>query len=226
MTVQIRPATCGDGPAIARISRQAFCEAIAQDSPRVQGILREELTFVATIANEVLGFVDNFLTRSAQDEARFELDLLAVAPAARGRGIGGRLVSHSLARARQSAARELRTLVAADNLTMQGICKKHHFTRSDVSYRLYVAEPRPPGAEAGADHGGHLVQVDTLAYSGIWLEGAISQAVVEAGFARAARAGSSRVGAVISRADRETAALLRACRFEAIGEYHWWTISL
>ncbi len=226
MTVEIRPATCADGPAIARIGRQALGEDIAHEEPRVQGILREELTFVATGAGEVLGFVSNFLTRSAGGAARFELDLLAVAPEARGRGIGGRLVSHSLARARKSEARRLRALVAAGNLAMQRICKRHHFTRSDETYGLYVAEARPPGAEAAADHGGHLVQVDTLAYSGIWLEGAISPAAVEAGFAQAARADSSRVGAVIPKSDRRTAALLFARRFEAIGDYHWWTISL
>lgn len=226
MTVEIRAATSADGPAIARIGRQALREDIAHEFPRVQGILREELTFVATSAGEVLGFVSNFLTRSAQGEARFELDLLGVAPAARHRGIGSRLVSHSLARARQSEARELRTLVAAGNLAMLRICMKHQFTRSDETYGLYVAEARTPGAEAAADHGGHLVQVVTLAYSGIWLEGAISPAAVEAGFARAARSGLSRVGAVIPKSDRRTAALLRVRRFEAIGDFHWWPISL
>ena len=226
MTVEIRAAACADGPAIARIGRQALGEDIAHEEPRVQGILRDGLTFVATSAGEVLGFTGNFLTRSAGGASRFELDLLGVASAARGQGIGSQLVGHSLARARQSEARRLRTLVAAGNLAMQRICKRHHLTRSDETYALYVAEARPPGAEGAAVHGGHLVQVDTLAYSGIWLEGAISEAVVEAGFARAAGAGSSRVGAVIPNSDRRTAARLIARRFAAIGEYHWWTISL
>ena len=226
MTVEIRAATCADGLAIARIGRQALGEDIAHESPRVQRILREELTFVATCAGEVLGFVSNFLTRSAGGASRLELDLLGVAAEARGRGIGSQLVGHSLARARQSEARCLRTLVASGNLAMQRICMKHQFTRSDETYGLYVAEARPPGAGAAADHGGHLVQVDTLAYSGIWLEGAVSAAVVEAGFAQAARSDLTRVGAVIPKSDARTAALLRARRFEAIGDYHWWTISL
>ena len=226
MTIQIRLATCRDGPAIARICFQVFGERIAHDKPRVKNILIQEFTFVATSDGEVVGFVGNLFTLSARGDRRFELDLLAVAPVARGRGIGGRLVGHSLARARQSDARVLRTLVAARNLKMQRICAGYRFTRSDVTYALHVSEPRASDVATGAAHCGHLVLVDTLIYSGIWLEGALSPAVIDSGLGRAARAGLTRVGAVVPLADEETAALLRARRFEAIGEYHWWTITL
>ena len=226
MSVQIRCATSSDGPAVAQIVRQTFDENIEPGSPRVRKVLRANGTFVAIIGEDVVGFVSNFLTRSAEGLRRFELDLLAVASEARGSGIGDQLVGYSIARASQSGADMIRSLVATHNRAMQRICKGHGFARSSGSYSLFVAEPSADFEGNSPVHRAHLVPVNTLTYSGIWLEGSLSQAAIEAGHARATRVDMSRIGAVIPTDDSQTAALLRANQFDLAGEFHWWTISL
>ena len=140
MSVQIRCATSSDGPAVAQIVRQSFDENIEPGSPRIRKVLRANGTYVAIIGDDVVGFVSNFLTRSAEGLRRFELDLLAVASQARGNGIGDQLVGYSIARASQSGAEMIRSLVATHNRAMQRICKGHGFARSSGSYSLFVAE--------------------------------------------------------------------------------------
>ena len=226
MSVRIRRAKPGDAQVIAGIARAAFAEVIEPSSPRVLRILAEPLTQVATVDDQIVGFVSNFLTRSLQGSWRFELDLMAVAEGAQGRGFGGTMVAESISLARQSQAESVRALVAAHNSPMQSLCRRCGFKRSSARYHLYVAAPKSNPVAAGRDYAAHLVQVETLTYKGIWLEGELSQAAIDRAQVCARRPNCSRIGTVIPQDNAAAAAILRANQFERIGEFDWWTLNL
>ena len=223
--IRIRLASPDDAPAIARIAEATEVASIDAASPRVRKILDGKRTAVATFGGDICGFVDGFFTTDNSGGRRFELDLLAVAPTAQGRGIGGRLVAASLAAAEDGGVRRIRALVRQENATMRKLCQRHGFNCSADSYVLFVKDVQPVAAMA-RPHSSHLLPVDTLGYAGIWLEGVLSQAAVDAAALLASKVGASLIGAVIPSADVESAALLAANSFRNVGHYHWWMINL
>ncbi len=224
MTVQFRRAAPDDQTAIADIAKQALSMSLPADSLRAGHDLSEGLTLVATLGGAVVGFVDNFVTRDQAGGMRCELDLLAVRPWARGRGIGGNLVSKSVQAAREANAREIRALVRGENRAMQRLCSSQGFRRGPTRFELYVADAKPV-ARRRRQHEAHLIPVKTLAYSGIWLEGSLSQDAIDEARWIATAGGMSRIGAVIAVAE-PASNLLRKNGFVKLGDYDWWTINL
>ena len=225
MTVNIRRAAPEDQAAIAQIASQTWSMSLDVDSLSLRQSLSEGLTYVATSGGAVVGFVDIFITAGRSGALRCELDLLAVSEAARGRGIGGRLVKKSVAAATEANAREIRALVRCDNLIMRWLCAGHGFRQSPTSFELYIADPKPVACHQHS-HEAHLIPVKTLAYSGIWMEGSLSQDAIEDANWLASASGMSRIGAVIAKEEQSVAALLRSNGFLKLGEYDWWTINL
>ncbi len=222
MTLTIRPAAQEDFAAIAQIIADIFDERIEPGTKHLQS----NLVLVAELNGAVVGFAANFLTRSAEGESRFELDLLAVDPAARGRGVGFALVARCIQAASKRDADSLRTLVRADNLAMSRICARAGLLRSAHHYELYIADAEPMIAPARAAHAAHLLAVDTLTYRGIWLEGRLSQAAIEQAHQRAQAENRSRIGALVPAVDEQVAALLTSNGFVAVGKFFWWSLRL
>lgn len=231
MSALIRVATLADAADIAAISSEAFGEKPDVDSIRLTKALKHGKNFVAIRDTSVVGFVGNFLTRSASGVQRFELDLLAVAEDARGGGIGRALASASIDAGKLANVDLIRTLVAADNKRMQRLCLSQGFIRDHEQYALHVSAVESmtncgkASSPAGL-HEAHLITVETLTYSGIWLEGRLSQAAIEDARQRARYGGMSRVGAVAPLSDDGLQALLGSNGFDLVGEFHWWTINL
>ncbi len=225
MNVTIRPAKPVDASPIARIAALADLATIEADAPRLRTILRERLTFVATAHGEVIGFIDGFFTPDLAGARRFELDLLAVAPAVQGSGFGGSLVAASLAAAVAAGAQSGRALVRCDNAPMQQLCRRHGFSCSPERFELRVSEPqdRLPGA---CHHDARLLVVETLSYAGIWIERDLSQAAIDAAHRLASQSQLSLIGAVIPVTAPEKARLLKANSFRLVGQYHWWAVNL
>lgn len=230
MSFIVRRAEEHDASAIEEITLQAFGESLSGDEAIIGALLRREPNFVAQTENRVVGFAGNFITLSALGEKRFEIDLLAVSGAARGRGIGAALAAASIALAKKLDVDMIRTLVASNNGAMQRLCQSLGFKRSEQACALCArsivkAEDMRDLAAGAARHDAHLVPVNTLAYSGIWLEGRLTQAAICAAHVTAAQQNRSRVGAVIAASDRDTQDLLRKNNYELIGEYAWWCVS-
>ena len=225
MSVQLRLAKPQDAGAIARIAQLAEVASIDADSPRVRNHLAGGRTFVATIDGAIVGFVDSFITADPTGGHRFELDLLAVAPAAQGRGVGGSLVAASLAAAVDGGARYIRALVRCENAAMQKLCRRHGFTRHPDYFELYVVNPQPV-APRKRKHDAWVIAVETLSYAGLWLEGELSQAAIDDAHWQASQGELSLIGAVIPSAALDVAALLEANSFRHVGQYHWWMIKL
>ena len=171
MNVRIEVTTSEHAQAIARIAAEALSVTIDADSPRVQQILNEAFTYVAIVDDDVVGFIDTLMTMDASLQNCFELDLLAVSPAAQGQGIGSRLVARTLSAARKSVAASLRTLVRCDNFAMQSICARQGLKRSRHSYQLYVSDAKATAPYVNQEHRARIIPVHTLTYSGYWLGG-------------------------------------------------------
>lgn len=227
MKIRIAVATNDHALDIVRVAGEALSARIDAESPRVRRILEAGNAFAAIAENQVLGFVSYFTTRDALGSSRFELDLLGVAPAWQGRGIGARLVDHSLQAARESDATTVRALVRCDNMSMQRICSRRSFARSNHAYQLWVSQAGTPVGNACGKTAARVIAVETLTYSGYWLEGELSQGTIDEA-RRLLRADSERalIGAVVPVSDQITFDLLRANSFARIGDFHWWTLRL
>ena len=224
MKVMIRRATPEDAGAIASLAAEALATQTEADAPRVRKLLDGGLTFVAKSDEAIVGFASSFFTSDLKGSRRFELDLLAVAPGVRGCGVGGRLIEASLVAARDSKPALIRALVRSNNGSMQRLCRRHGFTVSPGKHQLYVAVPRPV-VRHRQKHQAQLIPVETLTYSGIWLEGELSQEAIEDALRTASQSDMSTIGAVIPSDALHVIDLLRANAFNGVGEYDWWTIS-
>lgn len=231
MSTVIRRAMANDASAVAAIVREAFEEAPAPDTLHVARALSHGCNYVACRGDQVVGFVGNFLTDSAAGKRRFELDLLAVAEEARGIGVGTALVKATVDAAQRTDADLIRALVGSGNIVMRGICLACGFRRDKTGYALYVlalptsaamAETIPDPLPSDA----HLVPVETLTYSGVWLEGSLTNAAFIAARERAARESREILGTVVPLSDDGARDRLAANGFEFVGAFDWWTISL
>jgi ribosomal-protein-alanine N-acetyltransferase len=110
----LRPGAMADLSAVDRVMREAFDPRFGEawTPSQVAGVLAMPGVWL-TIA-EADGVAAGFaVTRAILDEA--ELLLLAVRPAARGRGIGRQLLRSALAEARQRGVRRMHLEVRAGN---------------------------------------------------------------------------------------------------------------
>ena len=224
MNVIVRRALPEDALAIASLAAAALATRVDAESQRVGQILNEGLTLVATNDEAIVGFASSFFTFDLDGGLRFELDLLAVAPGLRGRGVGGRLVEASLAAAGDSKPALIRALVRSNNLSMQRLCLRHGFAVSPGKCQLFIAHPRPV-VRLAQQHQANLIPVETLNYSGIWLEGGLSQEAINDALWTASQSDRSVIGSVIPSDAFHVADLLRANAFKNVGEYDWWTIN-
>ncbi|MCY4018397.1 MAG: GNAT family N-acetyltransferase [Chloroflexi bacterium] len=226
MSVSIRRSSASDASAIAAIAEKTFGEPFYGD--RIDRLLKSgrNYSLVALDAQGILAFADNFITVSETGTRRLELDLLAVEPKARGMGIGRRLIAESLLLARELDARLLRALVRSENDAMRRLCDSCGFAMSEQSYDLYVRSAGP-GSQAPLDaKGTHLVPVETLAYSGIWIEGCLTRAGILRALSHAATQQLQRVGVLVAQTDRVSVQLLADYGFQRLGTYDWWTLKL
>ena len=225
MSVQIRVANPEDARAIGRIAADSGVASIDAGARRVRRILAQSQAFVATIDAAVTGFVGCLFTAHPAGGRRVELDLLAVAPEAQRRGVGGRLLAASIAYARGEGARQMRALVRCENAAMQRLCRRHGFACSPEAFELHVVDPQPvaPGSRV---HEARVIAVQTLSYAGLWLEGELNREAIADAHHLASQIEATVIGAVIPSKALETGKLLQASGFQKIGAYHWWTINL
>lgn len=210
----IRDATPDDAAAIAAIMRECWPD----DTPELQRITRLirtgwHVTRCAFEGATCIGFVDAFPTLDAAGSGRWEIDLLAVNSSERRQGVGRALIAEAVAAA-APGSRLVRGLIRAGNGASERAFAAAGFQAGDQPLTLYVA----PALAGQSLECGHAISVQTLTYSGLWLEGSPTANTLRAGRAQAADAGVEQVGVLV--ADYEVA-LCEEAGYRKIGAYRW-----
>ena len=175
MTITLEIANNTHADSIARVMKQVWPDEETNPAQIAQALTHpDHITHIAlNTAGQVVGFVDGFLTTTHNGEHRWEIDLLAVAPAYQGQKIGQQLIAAAGESARQHDIGLLRALIQTENSASQAAFQRCGYSKESVNHLLLVS-----GATAHQDqdspHNTHLIPVTTLRYNGLWLEGEIT----------------------------------------------------
>lgn len=219
----IRWAEVADAPELARLKRAVWPD----DKPDPAPIARvfndtDRCTLVALEDGVMAGFVDVFVTISAEGVTRWEIDLLAVHPRRRGRGIGQTLTRAACDEGAKRGLTLARALTHVQNTGVHRTFSACDFTSDHRVYGLYIASGIVDNAVAALPPGLHLFPVTTLNYCGLWLEGEIDAAgLAYAGRVRA-HYGWELAGAVIPEDNTEATSAALRVGYEQVGLYYWW----
>lgn len=232
--IALRRARPDDVPGIAAVVREVWDQDILPDVCAAQTRCRACALYVAAEGDDVAGFVSAFATADKDGGRRWEVDLLAVRPAARGRRLGQPLVEAACADERARDVPVARAAIGVDNVASQNTFENAGFTTDGEGHRLLVWTPvRDNGSVV---YGGSvaLVPVETLTYRGLWLEGLTASSVdqdeqrsaVQMARSIVAREGRHNTGAMIPAIDRRRLAPELEASAHVIGEYLWFTKKL
>ena len=224
MSITVRPMTPDDATTVATVIAQSLGDTV--QSEHIQSVIAEDdhASFVAVDDEQVIGFVDGFLTIAQDGTRRWELDLLGVHPDYQGQGAGKKLIETFTNAASQYGATVVRALVATDNTPMQAAMTKTGYERLSATYELHISSAS--GKVINSPETAHLIPVNTFTYRGIWLESDITQTAIDAATALRANYGWDVVGAVVSQNDIATLNTLCAAEFTLIKTFHWWHYSV
>lgn len=223
MTITIEPATIDHTQAIAQVMAQVWPdEAVNPAQIALALSAPDHSTHVATTAaGQVAGFVDGFVTLATDGTRRWEVDLLAVAPACQGQKIGQRLVAAAAHSARQHHTSLTRALIQIENRASQIAFQRCGYTTDRLDHVLAIS--------ADASHRGdspivpaHLIPVTTMRYSGLWLEGEITAAGLAAAQMESTRRGLDIAGVLLPATAHKLLAAAQAADYTLGGHYHWW----
>lgn len=226
MEIEIRRAILADIDAIGEIIQLAFDDDIDKRRVKYLMTVSHNYIYVATLDNQVIGFVENFVTISQTNDIRLELDLLAVHPDARGQGIGKKLIEVSIQKAKQLGVDYLRALIVSHNDVMRRACQRLGLEQSQELSGLYVRSRQQPSGTLADTPEFHLIWVENLTYSGAWLEGELTQRSITNADDVARFYHGDILGAVVDKADLQTINLLLDNQFEHINDYHRWILNL
>lgn len=209
----IRPAKDKDANAIVSIIKRAF-----DDDAQLTTVERliHTLTVATNADDEAVGFVSSFSTHLDNTHRR-EIDLLAVLPEYRGQGAATRLISASLESAPPHDM--ARGLVRVGNTGAKRAFGNNGFATDGVKRPLRVWSPQASSQPFTANDADHLIYVDTLLYSGIWIE----QWNTSQTLANARQIAATKGFEFVSSA---TALDDDYANHEIIGEYQWWIRNL
>ncbi len=98
----------------------------------------------------LIGFVDAFLTISEAGVLRWEVDLLGVHPAQRGRGVAAALIAASVKAGFAIGADRARALVRIENVASRKAFERCGFQAMEAEQILYVGDQM--GADCAAGH--------------------------------------------------------------------------
>jgi hypothetical protein len=128
--------------------------------------------------------------------------------------------------ARQLGVGQVRALVAVDNARMHRLCARFGLVRDAFESSLYVNSTSHSHLDYQADTTAHFLQVHTLTYDGIWLEGELSQMAIDHAQVLMTRRRLDIVGIVCPKSNSGSVQLLQQNDFEHIHDYHRWTFNL
>ncbi len=182
----------------------------------------DQLALIAWQADAAVGFAAAFPTMTATGQRRWELDLLGVHPAARGQRLGTQLIDAMLRQVPRQPGEPMRALIATSNIASQAAFRRAGFYLVPAELVLYSCELGPAGQTNPTTIPAHLIPVQTLNYSGYWLEAIADGAALSLAASLPSGLTAALVGALLplDRPDLHTAA--RQAGYDHISNYHWW----
>jgi len=214
-------AKAGDSAAILAACREVWPEeGFTED--RIREALQDphHASTIAVQNERVLGFIDGFVTYSADGCPRWEVDLLGVIPGCRGCGIGLQLVQSSLRQAAKYRPVFARALIRMDNIASRAVFRKAKFLEDGGTLELFCSR-QPPEEGVALPAAAFLVPVRTFSYRGRWLEGELTESAFLA--ARPdLKAGDGLAGALVASSDGISRSLASDAGFSKVGDYRWW----
>ena len=209
-------------PSLLRIMKRVWPDQ-RPDEARVLAALQDtsHAAFAALMDDQVAGFVDGFLTTSGSGTKRWEVDLLAVAPAYQRKGLGTKLVAACVEAGKYHGADLARGLIQIENYSSQKAFQHCGFTLQPQVYQLYTGKsgnPNNPKSHAG----GTLIKVQTFSYSGLWLEDDFSPSALEYGLRMQAAGGWDLVGTLIPQEQSASIQAARTLGYSLVDSYQWW----
>jgi GNAT superfamily N-acetyltransferase len=225
--VGFRLAEAEDTEAVGLLIHECFGDD--PNIPQIQSALehnQDRATYLAIDEEQTVGFVSGFTTISVDGVLRWEIDLLSVKPASQGQGIGRKLIERSLELGRRSGAVHARALIGEQNAASQRVFAATGFIATEpmvlytwtptvhdtVISKFNLIKETIPG----------LISVNTLTYRGVWLEGKLTEKLVQSARQRAFRGEVSLIGAVVPRRDSEMIAALEKWHFKEVHGYRHW----
>jgi ribosomal protein S18 acetylase RimI-like enzyme len=219
-TFVIRRADPADAPGITGIIRAAWKEYSPDVFPHV---IPRHMTYVALVDDKIAGFVDSFSTQRDDDDAalRWEVDWLAVDPAYHGRGIGTALVAAALEAGRAAGADTARALVRVGNAASEKVFEKHGFKPLPDVLALYISDAPLKDLRTVADHRtSYLIPVSRLNDQAVWIEGELTDRVLQQARHVIGARGWHAAGTLIPRSDRKALTLAQAEGYKHQGDFH------
>ncbi|MBI9049881.1 MAG: GNAT family N-acetyltransferase [Anaerolineaceae bacterium] len=218
MNIQYRLAQSDDAQDLLTIKQQVWPQE-ASNLQQIQMVLNlsDHLCYVAEVNNHVIGFMDCFPT-SNQGVLRMDMDLLAVLPAYRGKRIASTLIQRCLQHEELDNTAIIRTLIQVDNIASQKSFQHNGFILQPEIITLYVtsAENGPLPIRYNG-FSGHLLPVQTLNYSGFWIEAPFSSTdlVIPQHF--------QTLGTLLPE-NNEYHEQVSQLGFEKMNQYQWWIL--
>lgn len=217
MSIVIRQAQAEDAPRIAEIIQLAFDETTSVS--QIQKSLNAgNRCYVAELNNQIVGFVEGFITYSAEGERRNELDLLAVHPDYHGQGIGTKIIDYYTHA--NYPADFIRALIAVGNIRMEKALTRLGYQVSSDVCGLYVSSATTQETSK-TPQDSHLIPITTFTYDGIWLEGQITQQAINSAMSLKNHKDDV-IGAVVPLAHTDTIKRLQSADFNLITHYRRW----
>lgn len=225
MTFTIRPATADDAGQIADVNNRIWPD-LPTDPARVADALttRDHGCVVAADGVTVVGFLDSFATPNAAVRGgrfRWELDLMAVAPEARGHGLATQMIAASNQLGWRLSCAYSHAVVRVGNTGAERAFAANGYTPSDP-HLLMIADPTPGQPIDSAPLG--WLTVKTLTYTGLWIEPPYENP--QAALHTAHQNGAESVGLLIPETKILTIEEFSKIGFQPVNAYRRWTRKL
>ncbi len=223
MTIQIRRATAEDITGLLAVKNSVWPDETVTEASYAARVIAEpdHITLVAETEGRVAGFIDGFLTLAANGMRRWEVDLLAVRPDYRQRGLARQLIMAHTRDGFLMGADTARALIKTDNIASQRAFAACGYTCDDQPHGLYISADGSQIPEAALPDG-YLIPVSTLNYRGLWVEGVWSDGAFRYAQTVQARHQYDAAGAVLPLDHREAVAAAERASFVQVGIYQWW----
>lgn len=231
--IAVRAATIADAEAVIEIMELCWSEQRPNHS--VVGCVLTKpgrSILLAILAEQVIGFVDGFLTLSSSGMLRWEVDLLAVHPAFRGYGAGQALVETMSQIGHEKRAGAARALIQVANTASERVFGRCGYRAEETILELWSANPQPDADRTGIPASdlsvldGYFIPVTTLNYRGLWLEDARSSAEFSAGRVIAGQHGLDLVGCLLPCDRPALIDIARQAGYAFINRFRWWWLPL